>query len=1128
MANVSIDSDLNASFSSGSIDLGDLDTSRLNTERSQFEATESQDENVINFSLQSKNKIDYKQKTPFPEHIDIESVNSGAESHALSAEEHESAFHSARGGQSDESVHFTPKVGQLEPLMPARLKPSKEKINHHTKEEERDELPKRKTPSPPKVKKVVQIDPQLAVIERSGMCDESTETITPVPDNDMFDTLRNSVIDEHSQAHSVTPKKFEAFFVGGSISDGEDILTHRSDATVAESYTIDNVQTPEAARAAGIPVIEDLNLTPRRLSREGSVASSKSSGDYSDHESHKIHNDHKTQETENKVNNNNDKFRKNENDFSDPGRFIMQKPVLVSRPQKDSVKSGHVHETNFAQIKQMKQFGNVDNSGFVYMQDDNQRPSLKDAFQKKQQEKKISFGPTSNQRTWPQNVSPSVNAQNEAAGTTAATGDSASTELLKIKMKLEEKRKAIERKKHTQEIQQQKMRQRLGKAAFLHVVSKPKDDMSTGESANGSLPARMVTSDPELPLATITESSMTSSTTSSASPSCSPLRSPAVTHPKNPRPVSRDELQQTIENVRKKWFNEEDLVAPKLSERLDNQSPEMHVSQNGEYRDTYNSDSRVEEQINRRPVFDRRSASAERVIASSPKQVYDAQNVEIPMVQTIPQQNIVKDSEMSYDRNSSVEQPVGQNILPQNLGQAVVDRRSASVEREGRPSSRRDSATKPERSESYDEYNTSLDKLNQSLTDLQGEIMKLSLKQRKPEQSRLTAGDPERPVDQRSRSKSPPRALDVRQKTMPDRSKISAMGEERSRSAHPTHSQMRSSSEPRQLAPEYEKDQQIGDYQSQTLPRPQTTYHHNQGQSFMMQNQVTLAGPAGPVYGTPSHFIPGPSQAGIPPTAQQYGSYIMGPTTQQPLGHIHQPVPAPYQQSPPQVYPGAPGMYPGQQFSAQQLVSPQSQPYSTMYASPTHTHFQNFPPNLTGTYTTSAHQHVQYTPPGSQAMLFDPGNQQTFLQQQQPSQTGSQIQQQPPQTGSQIQQQTQQTVPTDILNRQIDNVISDNSVSQTRSEVTSETSANESVRTESVHKIPISQSDTSQNESSVIADFAKTVAEERGSQHEGSGSESGKSCDAAEVSSVTQQDTSAVGFVIGQDESTLDQVSELM
>jgi hypothetical protein len=46
-------------------------------------------------------------------------------------------------------------------------------------------------------------------------------------------------------------------------------------------------------------------------------------------------------------------------------------------------------------------------------------------------------------------------------------------------MKLEEKRKLIERKKQRNEIQQQRLRQKLGKTAFLHVLKKP------GEIENG-------------------------------------------------------------------------------------------------------------------------------------------------------------------------------------------------------------------------------------------------------------------------------------------------------------------------------------------------------------------------------------------------------------------------------------------------------------------------------------------------------------------------------------------------------------------------------------------------------------------------------------------------------------------
>lgn len=1162
LANVSMDSEMNASFSSGSIDLGDLDASpRLMTDRSHVDTSidQSHSGNVISFSLQNKKGTPFptKQSLTGPEQsLELESVNSRAVSRDGYGESvNKGGYISEDFGKSRED--------NLEPLMPARLKPAKEKINSHTKEEERDETPRRKTPSPPKLKKKVVIDPKLAVINNSSGINESENNFGVQQSQDVL-RCDTSLLPGNQQLLEPEGKKYEAFFVRGSVTDSEGMLTHRSDVTVAESYVLDDARTPhtpEDARAAGIPVIDDMGMLPRQLSREGSVASSKSSGDFSDHESHKIHADHKTQESVNKLNSNGDVQRLN--DFNDPSRFIMQKPVIMSRTPKTVDMSSKGHATSFSQIKHMKQLGQMDNSGFVYMQHGKDEPgktSLKETFQRKQQEKQTASGSVPTQQGWQQTTPAAPASQTEDAGSSAANG-AVSQELLKIKMKLEEKRKAIERKKQTQEIQQQKMRQRLGKAAFLHVVAKPKDDTSvSGGPDSENVPARMTSSDPEVP---VLPPSPDSRSTSSASP----LRSP--THQKMSR--TRGDIQQTIENVKKNWFNDEDLVAPKTSNR--SESPESYVMQNG-------GDTGAPEpnggQTSARPIFDRRSTSVERVSSlgeqmrsereQSPQQGYGRRSVSTE--RTVPSQ-----------AQPQTGFPQGRQTVIQDQvqGQPVhTDRRSSSVERTSRPDSRRSSGQRRERSESYDEYSNSLDKLNQSLTDLQGEIMKLSLKQ----------GGRGQDVS-RSRSKSPPRVLPVRQTVVPSREERETQMS-RSDRGQPSHSQGqnqgRSASEPRQLAPEEEgPSQQIGGYQSQTLPRP-LNYQQGQMSQFMMQNQAQIAGPTGPVYGTPSQYIPPPGQAGMVPTTQQYGSYILGPGTSPQLGpmphqHIAQ---QPFQPSPPQVYPApsVPGMYPNQPqpYTGQPLVSPQAaQPFTTVYASPPSSQFSPSP-HLAGTYTTSSHP-PHYAAPASQAMQFEPINpqqQQIYLQQQFP-QTGSQPAiAQTAQTGSSdisqnrivdskpnlnidTRRQTVETagsfndtnVHTDTTDAVQNTVkeksgffveMNDGSPRRLKSKpvLTDKTSA----KTESA---PVSASE--QYGSSVIADFAKeynkkqvpepekpepvSVAMQQGQmvarQQEqipvaSQQKEPAVTMATSDTSTSSHPDTSAVGFVIGQDETSLDQV----
>jgi hypothetical protein len=211
-------------------------------------------------------------------------------------------------------------------------------------------------------------------------------------------------------------------------------------------------------------------------------------------------------------------------------------------------------------------------------------------------------------------------------------------------------------------------------------------------------------------------------------------------------------------------------------------------------------------------------------------------------------------------------------------------------------------------------------------------------------------------------------------------------------------------------------------------------------------------------------------------------------------------------------------------YTAQQLMSPQSQPYSAIYASPTLTQFQPLPPHLAGTYTTSAHQHVQYTPPGSQALPYNAGNQQ--LQQQQLNQTGSQF------------PLTQQGIPSDISYSASDKTQTvDISTSNKTQNVPEHSSCNEVLKcddktvTVQTRRSDISKPDTSGSKpdtagygSSVIADFAQQVS---GKEPASSAAVAGAQSETGDTSvsePVPPQDTSAVGFVIGHDETTIDQV----
>ena len=182
------------------------------------------------------------------------------------------------------------------------------------------------------------------------------------------------------------------------------------------------------------------------------------------------------------------------------------------------------------------------------------KSSLKDNFQSNKNgktERKTTFATIPNQRTWQQTATSSANQEaddNEASGITSDNADAMQpvvSELTQIRLKLEEKRKMIEKKKIRNEVQQQKVRQRLGKTVFLNVVTKPhaEETVQNGDSDGqdgrdvgrfGDVSNRLAADDAE-------------SNNQAAGRSA--------------RAFSREGIQQTIENVRKKWFKDDENTA---------------------------------------------------------------------------------------------------------------------------------------------------------------------------------------------------------------------------------------------------------------------------------------------------------------------------------------------------------------------------------------------------------------------------------------------------------------------------------------------------------------------------------------------------------------------------------------
>ncbi|RUS88243.1 hypothetical protein EGW08_004009, partial [Elysia chlorotica] len=313
-----------------------------------------------------------------------------------------------------------------------------------------------------------------------------------------------------------------------------------------------------------------------------------------------------------------------------------------------------------------------------------------------------------------------------------------SSELQQLRLKLEQKRKEIERKKHRQEAQQNKMRQRLGKAAFMRVVSKHMEEGEEGEEGD------VVPHNPG-----VREPSPSSSTTAQiqARLGINPQRQPVSRPPAhtasavvlppeasaqrftdwrsqsqrkagtggeqvdgsslNPGvPVagasgnafSRAGIQQTIDNVRNKWFsgsasdNTNLLVGPGLD------SEDQTDSQDGAFC-LHDNDLLG---LGGSPTLspNRMSASPQTVDHLASNHCVSAG----PAGVSQPRRS------GSVPRQLPSPAPPAPQRRASDSGGDIVDPHHHQ-----------------QQYQEYQEYDSSLDKLNSSLSDLQGEIMRLSL-----------------------------------------------------------------------------------------------------------------------------------------------------------------------------------------------------------------------------------------------------------------------------------------------------------------------------------------------------------------------------------------------------------------
>ncbi|XP_060076436.1 calmodulin-regulated spectrin-associated protein 1-like [Ylistrum balloti] len=687
LANVSIDSDLNDSFSDDrfSMDLGDI--SESNTPPP-----------TLSHDLSSA--ASHLRNPDHPDYMELQSVTSGATT--LRTSHSEDVNVSQEFGVKFDKMESA-NSGSVEPLLPAKLRPAKEKSNHHSKEMERGDRERRKPMSPPKGNA-----PTRGSLTSSFISDSSDsslrDVVTPLSEGQISDRSDSPRIPTSTQQPN-----YAAFTVQTEFSQRQPDRMQgdsRSDF-VKTSYTVsDQAYTPEMARAAGIPVVSDSNsnsVLQRWGSREGSIASSRSSGDYSDHESHKIHCDHKDRESSGSRTAK--KITTLTKSSSGTDKFIMQNKPFVIKTHTPPVGDQKLsNTTSFAEIKRMKQnVGKVDNSGFVYMikgQDpvETKKSTLHTNSQRPDRasrpEKKTTFAALPNQMTWQQ----TSQQQSEPVLTTGdnahlengeAVGAGAS-DMLQIRLKLEEKRKMIEKKKHRMEAQHQKLRQRMGKTAFLQVIQKPSadkpedvvngriPDVGVGNYSSHTLPRSTFSStvDSNRPRSLDRETRSLDRDIPSTRTVLDRQGQGDVTSERGQqRPFSREGIQQTIENVRKKWFRDDDVLTSSSSMAETEQDPDGRSRR-----------------ISSPSPHHRMSLSDQRMSQSPPQRML--------MSESPPQRTMVSGSP------------------PQ---------RAVASESPPHPSEVR----RPQDAKQEDpkQYNRSLDKLNQSLVDLQGEISRLNLQQ---------------------------------------------------------------------------------------------------------------------------------------------------------------------------------------------------------------------------------------------------------------------------------------------------------------------------------------------------------------------------------------------------------------
>ncbi len=492
LSNVSMDTDMSFDLTDSSIDISDLDTSMANVNR----ARPVTEQHAIHNN-----------------DMELESVASSRATTAGSAR--------ARANK--------------EPLMPAKLKPAKEKNANHTKEVESGEKLTKKSPTSPTKPKTLNFNSKRRDSSDSSTDEEYatpsvesmplpgekvpqvTKTAKPVPSQTsgqpqnarssqtttaghsrksaqpVAKTTNSEQQQPPSQPHNTRTKQFEAFYVdtehpsinGPPSSRPGTSHSATSQTPTQQSFVLHQQQsmTSDQARAAGIPVIDG----------SAHSRSSNHQREEQDREIQKINADNRDKEL-NKQGLSDSFYLNPDDEPSSAGQrpdSLNVRKVNMESSRGSQADDKPSPKTSFAQIKRQKDNGEM--SPILYTQKTPpQRGALKvinPISEQPKSSKKTTFAALPNQTTWQESVQKKAD-QDDANKSTGGTESiqPLPSELHVIRMRLEERRRQIETEKRRIEIQWNKQRQRVGKQAFIQVISRGKsEETSPSEGEPGML-----------------------------------------------------------------------------------------------------------------------------------------------------------------------------------------------------------------------------------------------------------------------------------------------------------------------------------------------------------------------------------------------------------------------------------------------------------------------------------------------------------------------------------------------------------------------------------------------------------------------------------------------------------------